>query len=260
MLFVACYFSSWAFVMFLAWLRQQKTKKANHVDALWALGTGLTAIFVVLMSDEGNESRGFLLIGLACLWAFRLSWFLFKNRVFGSDSEDSRYADFRSKWGAEASRNFFILFQAQVLFMMLFSLPFFAAATNPESFPQWSDFVACAVWLLAVGGESLADHQLNRFIKNPANKGQLFKGGLWRYSRHPNYFFEWLHWFAYCFLAWGSDYFLLSFVGPIAMFIFLYKVTGIPIIEKRSLEKRGEQYRQYQKETSGFIPWFPKKG
>ena len=107
-------------------------------------------------------------------------------------------------------------------------------------------------------GEWIADRQLASFRANPKNKGGVCKDRLWRYSRHPNYFFEWLHWFAYLAFAMGSSSVGFALVGPIAMFIFLRFLTGVPYAEMSSLKSRGEAYRQYQSSTNAFFPWIPR--
>ena len=112
---------------------------------------------------------------------------------------------------------------------------------------------------MAVLGETIADRQLARFRADPENRGKTCNQGLWRYSRHPNYFFEWIHWFAYIFLAVGSPHWWLALLGPLVMAVFLLKITGIPYTELQSLKSKGESYREYQRTTSAFIPWFPKK-
>ena len=116
------------------------------------------------------------------------------------------------------------------------------------------------IWLIAVSGESLADWQLSAFRHDPANAGQVCQRGLWRYSRHPNYFFEWLHWWAYVCLAAGSPWGGLALAGPAAMLYFLLKVTGVPPTEAQALKSRGDAYRQYQRTTSVFFPWPPQRG
>lgn len=246
----------WPVVMLIGWCVQEKTKDSSHVDVLWSLGLGLMAIYWSL-TLSANESRGVILACLGGIWGVRLSSYLFFNRVLGKP-EDSRYRQFREKWGPEASKKFFWFFQIQAVLIILFSLPFLAVALNPSPL-QIFDFVGIALWVLAVGGESIADKQLSGFLSKPENKGKLFKGGLWQYSRHPNYFCEWLHWFAYMALAVGSAFWYLSVLGPLLMWVFLQKITGIPIIEKRALERRGQEYREYMKETNRFFPWFPKK-
>jgi steroid 5-alpha reductase family enzyme len=111
-----------------------------------------------------------------------------------------------------------------------------------------------------VAGEALADRQLAAHRRDPANKGKTCRSGLWRYSRHPNYFFEFLHWFAYVFLAvgMGIGWIAASLIGPAVMLVFLYRVTGIPYTEAQALRSRGEDYAEYQRTTSPFLPLPPK--
>ena len=107
-----------------------------------------------------------------------------------------------------------------------------------------------------IGGESIADAQLARFRSQPASRGKVCEAGLWRYSRHPNYFFEWLHWWAYVMFAIGASHWWIALLlGPVLMLIFLLKITGIPHTEARALESRGQAYRQYQRTTSVSVPW-----
>ena len=112
----------------------------------------------------------------------------------------------------------------------------------------------------AGSGEAVADHQLAKFRQDPANRGQTCRVGLWAWSRHPNYFFEWMHWFAYLVLALGSARWWLALSGPVLMLLFLYRVSGIPWTEAQSLRSRGEDYRRYQREVSAFGPLPPKRG
>jgi len=118
--------------------------------------------------------------------------------------------------------------------------------------------MAVILWFGGLIGESISDHQLNSFKKDPKNKGKLCDQGLWGYSRHPNFFFEWTMWVAYFVFALGSLHGWVAIITPACMLFLLLKVTGIPIIEKESLKRRGEVYRRYQKTTSMFIP-LPKR-
>jgi steroid 5-alpha reductase family enzyme len=115
------------------------------------------------------------------------------------------------------------------------------------------------VWFIAWIGETLSDLQLYLFKNNSLNKGKVCNVGLWRYSRHPNYFFEWLNWWALALFSWGLSYAYLTFISPLLISFFLFKVTGIPMTETQALKSKGEAYAQYQKETSVFVPWFVKK-
>jgi steroid 5-alpha reductase family enzyme len=116
-----------------------------------------------------------------------------------------------------------------------------------------------AVAVLALGGEAIADAQLSRFRRDPANRGTVCRTGLWRYSRHPNYFFEWVHWWAYVLIGIAAPWGWLALFGPALMLLFLFKITGIPPTEARALESRGDAYREYQRTTSVFVPWPPRR-
>ncbi len=163
----------------------------------------------------------------------------------------------RAAWNGSPSK-LFVFFQGQAVIVALFSLPFIAAANNPSLDISLWFVLAVSVFVISVFGESLADRQLAAFRGNPGNRGKTCRTGLWAWSRHPNYFFEWLHWFAYLFLAIGSPQFLLSLIGPVVMLAFLYRVSGIPWTEAQALRSRGEDYVRYQKEVSAFFPLPPK--
>jgi len=147
----------------------------------------------------------------------------------------------------------------QAFWAVLFAIPFLVVVGNESPGLSLWDWLGALVVLLAMTGETVADAQLARFRADPANKGRTCRSGLWRYSRHPNYFFEWLHWFGYIFLAIGSSYWWVAIWGPVLMILFLLFVTGIPHTEKQAIVSRGEDYVRYQKETSMFIPWLPRK-
>ena len=141
---------------------------------------------------------------------------------------------------------------------MFFSLPALLSAINPS--PEWHplEFAALAIWVVAFAGELTADRQLLAFKTNPNNKGKTCQAGWWRYSRHPNYFFEWVIWVAYALFATASPWGWLAWLCPATLLYLLFKVTGIPATEAQALRSRGEAYRRYQQTTSAFVPWFPK--
>ena len=173
-----------------------------------------------------------------------------------SEPEDGRYRYLREHWQGHQGK-IFGFFMAQALLVLLFALPFVAVASNPQAGVTGWIVGAGLVWLLSVGGEALADRQLARFRADPANKGRTCREGLWRYSRHPNYFFEWLHWFSYVLLAVGSPLWWLAWTGPLLMYVFLRYLSGVPFTEKQALRSRGDDYRAYQRSTPMFFPWFP---
>ena len=222
----------------------------------WAAGIGLVAVAAALTGDGWGPRR--LLVGLmGAAWSFRLAAYLLVDRILRAGEEDGRYQMLRCQWGDRAPARFFWLFQAQAVLVVLFGLPFIAVAAKAD--PGWTawDAAALLVWAAAVAGEWTADRQLAAFRGQPANRGRTCDRGLWRYSRHPNYFFEWVHWWAYAAMAAGSPVAWLAWVGPALMLFLLYRVTGIPYTEKRALLSRGEDYRRYQRATSPFVPWFP---
>ena len=173
-------------------------------------------------------------------------------------TEDGRYQQLRRDWGEQLGVKMFFFFQAQAVLLVVLTVPFLLAARNPA--PGWHplEIAGLVLWLVALGGEALADAQLARFKRDPANRGRVCAVGLWRLSRHPNYFFEWLVWIAYALFASASPWGWTTFYCPALMLYFLLVVTGIRYTEDQLLRSKGDAYRAYQRRTSAFIPWFPK--
>ena len=239
----------------IAWARQQRTRNAGIVDVVWSFGLAGAAILVAA-TGTGAALPRLLLAVLGGAWGLRLGLHLWQ-RVRG-EAEDGRYAQLRQRWG-NAPLKWLAMFQLQALLVALFALPFVAVAANPlAGWNAW--FVAgLSAWLGSVAGEAIADRQLARFRADPGNRGKTCRSGLWRYSRHPNYFFEWLHWFAYVLLAVGSPLAALAWSGPVVMYAFLRWISGIPWTEQQALRSRGDDYARYQRTTPMLIPWFPKE-
>jgi steroid 5-alpha reductase family enzyme len=252
---VLCVWAAASVAMVIAWLMQLRSRNAGIVDVIWAACMAASALFYASVGSGSLIARlGVTLFG--GFWGFRLCMHIL-SRVL-TEHEDGRYRYLRSHW-KDNQFKFFLFFQAQAVLTALFSLPFYAVAQNAnEGFTRWC-FIGITIWCVSIAGESIADAQLATFRMNPNNRGKTCRVGLWRYSRHPNYFFEWLHWFTYVFLAIHSPYsvWLYSLLGPILMLISLRWVTGIPYVEAQALRSRGDDYRDYQRSTSAFIPWFP---
>ena len=244
-----------ALVQGIAWARQLRTRNAGIVDVVWSFGLGAAAVLVAATGAGAALPRALLAL-LGGLWGLRLGLHLW-HRVRG-EAEDGRYAQLRQRWG-NAPLKWLGMFQFQAVLIALFALPFLAVAANPVA--GWNAWVIAgiAAWLFSVGGEAIADRQLARFRADPGNRGRTCRAGLWRYSRHPNYFFEWLHWFAYVLLAIGSPIAGLAWSGPVVMYVFLRWISGIPWTEQQALRSRGDDYARYQRSTPMLIPWFPKE-
>jgi len=243
-------------VMALLWLVSLRRHEADIVDLGWTAGLGAAALFHAAALDGGTPARRWLVAAMAAVWSGRLALHLL-HRV-REPGEDGRYRTLRAKWGEAVRTRFFVFFQAQGLLVAALSIHFvlaMRASATPIGLPG---ALALAIWALAIGGEAAADRQLARFRADPATRGTVCRVGLWRWSRHPNYFFEWLHWLAYVPLAWGTATLPWMFVAPAAMLFFIVFVTGIPPTEAQALKSRGDAYREYQRTTSAFFPWFPK--
>jgi len=244
-------------LMVCLWLVQVRIRDASHVDAGWAYCVGCLGVLYAAISDGAAAHRA-LVAALAAVWSARLGTYILVNRVLGKP-EDGRYRALREKHGAQADLRFFVFFQAQAFFALTFSVPLLLAAYNGSGGLEALEIVGACVWAAGFTGTSLADRQLARWRAEPANKGRTCRAGLWRYSRHPNYFFEWLVWIGFALVASAAPWGFVGFLTPAFLLFLLLRVTGIPANEEQNLRSRGEDYRRYQRETSKFVPWFPKR-
>lgn len=241
--------------MMMAWVWQQNHKNAGIADVIWAFGMMLAGPWYALTGTAPLYLQLCLAL-LTFIWFLRLGSHL-SARVFDKP-EDGRYQAMRASMQDKAASGFLGFFLLQAGFIWLLSLPFWAVAhtRNPEPVMV---FFALLIAGLAFLGETSADRQLAEFRNNPAHQGLTCRVGWWHYSRHPNYFFEWLHWFAYPLMGWGGDFQYWLWLAPVMMFCFLYFLTGIPFTEQQALRSRGDDYRNYQQTTSVFFPWHPKQ-
>lgn len=244
------------------WYIGKKIKNYAIVDVAWATALVLLCAIYFFMGDSILERR-VLILSMVCFWGLRLGGYLLFTRILGGHGEDERYANFRKDYGDKADRKFFTnIFMFQGALDIFLSLPFLLVCINPNPEIQVYEFFGFVLFIIALAGESIADRQLHQFKAKPENKGKNCEIGLWYYSRHPNYFFEWLVWVSYFLVSISPSLGWIGFLGilpMILMYIFLTKFSGVPMAEKLSLEKRGDVYREYQKTTSPFIPWFKKR-
>jgi len=245
-----------AATMLVLWLRQLRTRDATAVDIAWAANLAGLAILYAALSDA-PAGRRWMVALCGGAWGLRLAWHLLRHRV--GKGEDGRYATLRASWGASADSKFLVFFLAQALLDALLSLPFLLAAFHADRAFHWTELLGAVVVLVAVVGESTADAQLERFKRRPDARGRTCRAGLWRYSRHPNYFFEWSAWIGFALLATSAPLGWIAWFAPLLMLYLLFKVTGIPATEAQALRTRGDDYREYQRTTSVFVPWFPRR-
>ena len=245
-----------AISMALLWQVQRSYGKAGIVDILWAAGVGVLGVLFAFLATGGYPPRRLLIGLLAGGWSLRLTSYLLV-RVLGM-AEDGRYEAMKRKWGERTQFYLFAFFQVQAFWSVMFAAPMLVAAGNSSTPLGWLDAAGVAVFIAAVCGETIADRQLQAFRSASRNKGKVCRDGLWRYSRHPNYFFEWVHWWAYVLIGWQAPFGWATLFGPAIMLLFLFKVTGIPPTEENALRSRGDAYREYQRTTSVFFPLPPK--
>jgi steroid 5-alpha reductase family enzyme len=248
-------------VMVCAWGYGLARRNGGWTDVFWTFGTGValagTALFP-LEAGAAPQIRQWLVAGLVALWALRLGGYL-APRV-AAHPEDPRYAKFRADWGNNYARNMLFVTLPQAPASALLALSVLAAARAPGAALAFRDVLGVAIFLIALGGAGLADAQMKLFKADPNNAGKVADVGLWGWSRHPNYFFEWLAWLAYPVIALdpARPISWLSLSAPVVMFLLLTRVSGIPPLEEAQLRSKGDAYRAYQARVSAFFPLPPK--
>lgn len=242
-----------------AWVVQQRTGNSGWVDTIWTFSLGLVGAGAALwpVGEAGPNDRQWLVAALVAIWSLRLGLHI-AVRTAGI-TDDPRYAAFAQDWGVNSPRKMFIFLQNQGLGSIPLVFSVFVAAHFPSDALRPQDYLGALILLAGIAGEALADAQLKRFRTDPANHGRVCDIGLWRWSRHPNYFFEWFGWLAYPVIALSMDYpwGWATLLAPVFMYWILVHVTGIPPLEAQMLRSRGDRYRDYQSRTSAFFPLPP---
>jgi len=245
-----------AVVMVGLWALELRVRNVSIADVGWCAGLIAVVLWYVTQAT-GETERKTLMAALVLFYAGRLGFYILFNRVIGK-TEEARYRRLREQWGSSESVRMFGYFQLQAVAIIIFSLPFLVLIQNPRPPFALIELVGLLIWIVAVSGEAIADWQLAQFRSRTCNRDRVCREGLWRYSRHPNYFFEWLHWWAYVVMGVNTPGWFVTWIGPIGMGWALLKVTGIPWVEGQALASRGEDYREYQRTTNAFFPWFPR--
>jgi steroid 5-alpha reductase family enzyme len=251
-----------AAMMAISWVVQQRTGNSGWIDTFWTFSTGLAAFTLALMPIDDFPaalSRQLIAATFAAIWSLRLGLHILLRTRAGTD--DPRYRDMIGQWGGQAKSRLFWHLQVQAFFGLLLALCVMLAARNPAPDLRLQDFAAICWFAASAIGEGVADWQLRKFKQNTANRGGVCDVGLWRYSRHPNYFCEWLCWLAYPLLAisFNGNY-LIGFaavLAPICIYWLLAHVSGIPPLEAHMVRSRPALFKDYQRRTSAFFPRRP---
>jgi steroid 5-alpha reductase family enzyme len=245
-----------AATMSVAWWVALRTGQSGWIDAIWSLATGIFGATAALMGGDEISARQMLVALLALLWSLRLGIHIAARTARGGD--DPRYRQLREDWRDAFRVRLFWFLQIQALAALVLVLSIMIAAHNPRPGLDLLDVLGIAILVAAVAGETIADRQLSAFRLDPKNKNKVCDVGLWGMSRHPNYFFEWLGWFAYAVIAldlsgaypWGW----LALAGPLLMYWLLVYASGIPPLEAHMLRSRGKAFGEYQQRVNAFWP------
>ena len=240
------------------WVMARVLNNAGIVDIFWSYGFIPVALAGAVLGG-GDATRSMVLLMMVTVWAARLGTYLLFRVAKHHPEEDGRYAALRQQFPNHTWAMFFGFFEAQGVLIALLSVPFVLVFLNGAPGLGLFECAGIVLWLTGMLGESVADAQLNRFRKDPANKGKTCRAGLWNYSRHPNYFCEWLVWVGYFVYALGSPGGWMAVYAPALMYFFLTRVTGIKANEEHAVRSRGEDYRAYQRTTNAFFPWWPRR-
>jgi steroid 5-alpha reductase family enzyme len=229
-------------------------KDNSIVDIGWGMGflvvtgTGLVLLPAITPFHA-------VLATIVAIWGLRLSGYIFgRHRNVG---EDYRYAQWRKEWGKYVvPRAFFQIFMLQGVFMYIIALPLMMAMANPSAAINWVSYIGIALWLIGFLFEAVGDWQKSKFKADPANQGKIMQSGLWRYTRHPNYFGEALLWWGLFVFVIPAGYWYVSIISPIILTFLLTKVSGVAMLEKKY--EGNKEFEDYARRTSAFIPWWPK--
>ncbi|MCR4408921.1 MAG: DUF1295 domain-containing protein [Candidatus Saccharicenans sp.] len=234
-------------------------KNAAIVDIAWGLGFVLVVASNLAresLAHQAPDPRQLLTAVLVFIWGTRLSWHIYKRNK--GKPEDYRYANWRQKWGKNfVLRSYFQIFILQGFFMLVILTPVLLVFKNRTAGLNLLDFLGLAVWLAGFFFEATADYQLRQFKKNPENRGRLITTGLWKYSRHPNYFGESVMWWGLFLIALSGPGGWPGIISPLTITWLLTRVSGVPLLEKKYAGN--QEFEAYKARTSAFFPLPPRK-
>ena len=234
-------------------------KDFSIIDTAWGLAFLTIFISSYFAFPVQKGIRELVLGALILVWALRLSGYIF-YRSLKTGKEDYRYAAWREEWGEKANITaYFRVYWLQTVLALLTAshLIVLNAFESQAPFGNWKDFLGLTFWVIGFFFEAVGDFQKNRFKSDPQNKGRVMTSGLWRYTRHPNYFGEALLWWGSFFICLNHAPFYFVIWGPLLLHFFLLKVSGVAMLERKY--EGNEEFSEYAKQTNSFLPWFPKK-
>ena len=242
--------------MMVIFIIAQIKKNNSIVDMAWGPGFLLIALFQ-LLPKENPKITDFILSAMVFIWALRLSIHIyFRSKGKG---EDFRYAQWRKDWGNKAVINAFIrVFMLQGVIMLFVAMPIMVVFYNSLNSLTIFSFIGISVFIFGFSFESIGDYQLYKFKKNQNNKGKIIKSGLWKFTRHPNYFGEAVLWWGIGIFTIGMKLFFVALIGPLVLNLLLVFVSGIPLLEKKY--DGNPEWEKYKQQTPAFIPLIGKKG
>jgi steroid 5-alpha reductase family enzyme len=240
----------------------QVKKNNSIVDVGWGLGFILISVYTFVMAVENFNANAIRLLVfnlLIWIWGFRLSYYILKRNAH--KKEDYRYAEMRKSWGKQVYiRSYFQVFMLQGLLMLIISSTIIFNNISYDNQIGFMYIIGLLIWIIGFIFESVGDAELKKFINNPSNKGKIMKYGLWKYTRHPNYFGEATMWWGIFIMTLypSSKLHVMGIVSPLLITLLLLFVSGVPLLEKKY--KDNLEFQEYAKVTNKFFPWFPKKG
>ncbi len=240
---------------FIGWAIHKYSKKLAWVDFFWSSAFTLIAL-LTLTNQNFDLPLIYSSAGLYLLWSLRLSIYLFKRILI--HSEDGRYISLKENWNKYYNIKSGLFFLFQAILVLILSIPMYLQFKFGQAESHYYQYLSVVIFLVGVIGGSISDFQLSQFKMN-APKGSICNIGLWKYSRHPNYFFEIITWFGLSLSSFHLDYGYLSLIPAVLMFIFIRYLTGVPPSEAQAIKSRGDRYREYQSQTNILLP-LPRKG
>ena len=243
-------------MMIGGWIYYIFQRNGAILDVVFAFGFIIVAITSFAIG-QGYLLRKILLFVMAAIWASRLLGYLFVRYL--KKDEEGRFQILRKRFSIDSDLKFLALFFVQGIAILIISWPFVLSCLNPTAEISSFEIAGMIVWLIGFVFETIADRELWQFKIEEQNKEKVCQTGLWNYSRHPNYFFNWLVWIGFFLFALDAPYGYTSLVSPALMWYLLTQVSGIKEQEMLAIQTKGEQYKEYQRKTNKFFPWFPKK-